>query len=241
MTNKFNPNGRILWEGLSPIDQKPIVCIVTGLGKGKSQNPKTGHMGQTWIIRQDIPPHEGHKNGENRSVCGSCPHAGYNNGSCYVRWFQAPLSVYKCYKRGGYKHFEDKDLDLFNGIALRLGSAGDPSVVPIEIWQKLLTRVRSHTGYTHQWKEDFAQAYKGICQASCDGLLDYVEASSHGWKCFRVKHKDSPTPKGAINCPASIEQGQSTQCSMCSLCDGATADIYINAHGNTANRVPIEA
>ena len=111
MANKFNPNGRILWEGLSPIDQKPIVCIVTGLGKGKSQNPKTGHMGQTWIIRQDIPPHEGHKNGENRSVCGSCPHAGYNNGSCYVRWFQAPLSVYKCYKRGGYKHFEDKDLD----------------------------------------------------------------------------------------------------------------------------------
>ena len=131
---KYNPNGRIIWEGQSPIDNKPIVLIATGLGSSKSSNPKTGHMIQTWILRQDIKPNEGHKNGDNRSVCGNCPHAGYNNGSCYVRWFQAPLAVWKCYKRGGYKHLDNKDLDLFNNVALRLGSAGDPAMIPIEVY-----------------------------------------------------------------------------------------------------------
>ena len=32
LMTKFNPNGRIIWEGLSPIDNAPIVLIATGLG-----------------------------------------------------------------------------------------------------------------------------------------------------------------------------------------------------------------
>ena len=42
----INPNGRILWEGVSPFDGTPIVCIVTGLTSG-SANGKTGTMLQT--------------------------------------------------------------------------------------------------------------------------------------------------------------------------------------------------
>ena len=52
----FNQNGYIVWEGLSPLDQKPIVMIATGF-KTKSQNSKTGgDMIQTFIVRQDVPP-----------------------------------------------------------------------------------------------------------------------------------------------------------------------------------------
>lgn len=239
--SKFNPSGRILWEGLSKYDQKPIVCIITGLGSTKSQNPKTGEMHQTFILRQDIPPNEGFKNGENRSICGNCPHAGWNNGSCYIKWFQSPLAVWKCYRRNRYKKFSNDDLKYLEGSALRLGSAGDPAMIPISVFKPLLDRCKTHTGYTHQWMHEWAEDYKGICQASCDGLIQYVEASSHGWKCFSVKHKDSPAPKGSINCPASEEQGKTTQCSLCSLCDGQTSNVFINAHGNTAKRVPIEA
>ena len=47
----INPNGRILWEGVSPFDGQPIVCIVTGLSQG-SANGKTGTMLQTWILPQ---------------------------------------------------------------------------------------------------------------------------------------------------------------------------------------------
>jgi hypothetical protein len=61
MPNKFNPNGKILWEGNSPLTGDPIVCIITGL-KSKSSNEKTGDMLQTVILRTDIEPHIAHKN-----------------------------------------------------------------------------------------------------------------------------------------------------------------------------------
>ena len=54
----INPNGRILWEGVSPYDGTPIVCIVTGLSQG-SANGKTGAMFQTWILPRDVKPNEG--------------------------------------------------------------------------------------------------------------------------------------------------------------------------------------
>ena len=48
-----NPNGYILWEGLSRLDHKtPVVVIATGF-KNNTQNPKTGDMIQTWIICRD--------------------------------------------------------------------------------------------------------------------------------------------------------------------------------------------
>ena len=52
MKNKFNSNGRILFEGKSNIDNKDIVVIITGLDN-KTSNKKTGDMLQTWILLQD--------------------------------------------------------------------------------------------------------------------------------------------------------------------------------------------
>ena len=104
MQNKFNSNGRILFEGKSNIDNQDIVVIITGLDN-KTSNKKTGDMLQTWILLKDHAPNTSHKNGLNKSVCGNCPHAGYNNNSCYVKWFQAPLQVWKSYKNNRYDYF----------------------------------------------------------------------------------------------------------------------------------------
>ncbi len=43
MPNKFNSNGRILFEGQSNIDGQEIVVILTGLDNATS-NKKTGNM-----------------------------------------------------------------------------------------------------------------------------------------------------------------------------------------------------
>ena len=110
MTKQFNSNGRILFEGKSNIDNKDIVVIITGLDN-KTSNKKTGDMLQTWILLRDHKPNEAHKNGLNKSVCGNCPHAGYNNNSCYVKWFQAPLQVWKSYKNNRYDYFKKSDLN----------------------------------------------------------------------------------------------------------------------------------
>ena len=246
MTNKskFNPNGRILFEGVSPLTGQKIVCIITGL-KTSTSNEKTGDMLQTWILLQDHKPNEAHKNGLNRGVCGDCPHAGWNQGSCYVKWFQAPLQVWKSYKAGRYDYFSNSDLKLVKNRALRMGSAGDPTMIPLSVWNPLLSVCKSHTGYSHQYRHDFAIDFKNVLQASCDNFDDYLYASDLGFNCFLVKHKDTKAPKGFINCPASIEAGKKTSCELCSMCSGSGSkkgkNIYINAHGNTAKYVPVIA
>jgi len=57
----------ILYEGDSLIDSQPIVVIAT-----EDENPKTGRMLCTWILRQDRPPSEAAYDGSDRAICGDC-------------------------------------------------------------------------------------------------------------------------------------------------------------------------
>ena len=203
----INPNGRILWEGVSPYDGTPIVCIVTGLSQG-SANTKTGAMFQTWILPRNVKPNEAFKDGRGRSVCGDCPHAGYNQATCYVKFFHAPLSVWNAYHRGSYAPI-GQDWHLFTGHAVRFGSAGDPAMVPADIWQRILEFCDSHTGYSHQWRQPWAQGLKGICQASCDGFADYL-AASEGWVEVASSWlpKVRPHPKGWHTVPPALRRAR---------------------------------
>lgn len=229
-----NPNGRILYEGPSLIDGAPIVVIATGFAE-RSGNAKTGAMIQTWILRADIPPHHAYTTEAGASVCGDCPHR--LNQTCYVRWYQAPLSVWNCWHHGaGYAPASPSD---FDGVTLRLGSAGDPCAVPEHVWREPLRRCTSHTGYTHQWKRDIATWARGVLQASCDGFTDYLEATAHGWRTFLVTPAGTPDPAGAVHCAASTERGNKTNCARCTLCDGASANVVIHAHGARASRVAL--
>lgn len=51
-------SGIILYRGPSMLDGSPIVCIATGIEGKASRNGKAGEMVQTWILREDIAPHE---------------------------------------------------------------------------------------------------------------------------------------------------------------------------------------
>jgi hypothetical protein len=230
----MNDNGRILWEGPSNFDGSPIVVIATGFAECSS-NAKTGAMIQTWIMHRDIAPNVAFKNGFGRAACGDCMHAGYNNGTCYVVWYQGPLSVWNCYKRGNYAPIGD-DWHLFNDVSLRIGSAGDGAMTPASVWTEPLLRCRTHTAYTHQWRQPWAQHFKGIAQASCDGFADYLEATANGWHTYLVIPPGTDDPAGTVHCAASTEKGNKTNCARCSLCDGNSANVVIYAHGRSKNR-----
>lgn len=229
-----NPNGRILYQGPSMLDGAPIVVIATGFAED-SANDKTGGMIQTWILRADLPPHHAFAGEAGASVCGDCPHK--LNRTCYVSWWQAPLSVWNCWHHGaGYAPASPED---FDGHQLRLGSAGDPAAVPRWIWQSILPRVTDRTGYTHQWRDPRFAWLRGIVQASCDSPADRAAARAAGWRCFRVRPlgDTSPPLPGEVHCAASTERGHLTTCSACGLCDGATTDVTLNAHGARASHV----
>lgn len=234
------PNGAILYRGPSLIDGKPIVVVATGLANA-SQNEKTGNLIQTWILLDFMAPHHAVKTGDDVSVCGDCVHRPVNGGSCYVKTFQAPLSVYNGVARGIYPYANDKVAlaALGAGKALRLGSYGDPAAVPLWVWEAFTSQAIKWTGYTHQWRKSDS-ALSSYCMASVDSEDEASEAQSMGWRCFRVRASSEPVMAKEVVCPASKEAGYKTDCITCGACMGtsgkAKASIVIMAHGATARR-----
>lgn len=217
--------GFVFYRGPSQIDGKPIVAIATL----KSDNRKTGDMIQTWILRSRVDPVRAIMNGGDRSICGDCYHRGseLRPRTCYVNVGQAPLSVYRSFKRGLYP---DGSIEDHPDRPLRMGAYGDPAALPLEAWHGVRDR-EIWTGYTHQWR--FCDPrYKDLLMASCDDRFEMIQAAGNGWRSFLVTDvHDAHKVPGAILCP-SVSHG--TQCASCGLCRGAAItapSIHIPAHG----------
>ena len=227
----------ILYEGPSSFDGAPVVVIATGYER-QSKNPKTGSMIQTWIIRSDINPFEAVKSGKDSSVCLTCPQRWHNGGGCYVNPAYAPLNVYKRYKRGKYQKVQD--IAAFGeGKNIRLGSYGDPAVIPLDVWENLISKAAMYTGYTHAWRSMRGKGWKNIFMASVERPHDVVVANMLGWRTFRTGEKRKTNE---MTCPASAEAGKKLTCLECNSCDGTNAsgltikNIVIKTHGTKANK-----
>lgn len=217
---------RILWRGPSLLDGTPVMAIVTGL-QGTSSNSKTGAMAQVWILRADVDPVNASRTGEDAGICGDCPlrpsSAAKGAPRCYVNKGFGPNAVYRTYQRGKLEHSEPADIGNYlakESRPVRLGAYGDPVAVPLEVWRELLQPGVSWTGYTHQWKQPAAQAYRSILMASVDSPQERREAIRKGWRTFRVRSAGEELRSDEITCPASKEAGHRTTCSACRLCDG---------------------
>lgn len=230
----------IIYEGQSPIDNNPIVVILTGLNG--SNNSKTGNMPQVWILRSDIHPTDALRTGADYSICGNCPHRpkvlGDNalksySRSCYVKTM-APNAVYKAYKNNKYEKVDLNVLaKMLKNQKVRLGAYGEPSLIPIEILDKILVNCQS-TGYTHQWK-NCNERYSKYLMASCDNPIDVIQATAKGYRTFYVQNiKDFDSILRNVDgiklaiCPASKEMGKKVQCVNCMICSGTRSDFKSN-------------
>ena len=232
------PNGYILYQGPSNIDGKPIVVIATGFAN-KSSNGKTGDMIQTWIIREDIAPNEAIKSGEDESICGQCIHrparkaeieaTGAKHIRCYVKVWQAPLVVWKAYKRGLYPVASYDDIaKLCAERMVRFGSYGDPYAAPMALWEAMASKALGWTGYTHQWR-NAGTAWAKLVMASADSLADMLDAHKKGYRTFRVTAKPFDNVKGVeAICPASKEKGATTDCATCRACMGTSGKAKVS-------------
>jgi hypothetical protein len=212
-----------------------VVVIATGI-RGNSQNRKTGAMIQIWILRADVSPVTAVATGADAAICGTCPHRGDlatgRKRSCYVNVGQAPNAVYRAFRAGSYSFLPMAQYaDVFKGRAVRLGAYGDPAVIPQQIVALICSFASRHTGYTHQWTR--AEWLKPFVMASCDSTSDFIQATHHGWRTFRVSATREAKPS-EILCPASTEAGNRTQCARCGLCNGAGSakNIFIPVHGS---------
>lgn len=226
-----NMPGKIIYDGLSLLDNKtPIIAIAIN-GNKYSPNTKTGDMLQTYILTKDIDPRLANKTGQDFGICGDCPHRGTpsndpkrsvaENRNCYVRIDQGPLIVYKSFNKGNYPVASDQDIiDIGSNRPVRLGTYGDPAAVPRQVWDLLLTNATGHTGYSHQ--NNIKDSYTDITMTSVDSEDEARLAWSRGERTFRVMDvKEQPVKGKEILCPASKEAGQKTVCELCKLCSGS--------------------
>ena len=233
----------VIWRGISELDGvTPIVLLATGVpikGKGKrSANTKTGDMIQTWILRDDVAPHEALKQGLDEAICGTCPLRGKasgGSGACYVNVGQGPRSTWVAHQAKGSAEF---DVSRFAGQKVRFGAYGDPAAVPFHIWEAIGEVAEAVTGYTHQWKTSDVRFAK-YCMASAGSMPEYLEARRLGYRAFLVIPHGADKPKGFVTCPASEEAGKRTVCADCLQCGGTSngrkANISIQAHGTAKN------
>jgi hypothetical protein len=225
-------SGFIVWEGLSRFDKKPIVAIATL----ETKNEKTGNMIQLWIMRSDIEPHIAIKTGEDQSVCGGCVHRHHSNGSCYVTVHQAPLAVYRSYKKGNYPSLSlDEMTPYLTGRSVRFGAYGDPAMLPYHVLSDLHLRADFITGYTHQWKIKRLRDTLDFCQGSVDNTKEYYELKSikKDAKSFRVVRSEVDLLPGEVEC---LSDSDGLTCEDCRLCNGQRKDVAIMVHGSKSNK-----
>ena len=220
-------NKAILYEGPSLIDGQPIVAIATYSDK----NTKTGLMVQTYILCQNIDPRDANKNGQDFSICGTCPLKGIptldpkrklaEKRTCYVRIDQGALIVWKAYQKGRYQKTNDIS-ELGRGRMVRLGTYGDPAAVPSYIWKQLLEEAIGHTAYSHQ--NDIIPIDKKIFMGSADSLEHAKKFWSDNIRTFRVIQNLDEIQDNEILCPASKEAGRKSTCAKCKLCSGTSSN-----------------
>jgi hypothetical protein len=233
----------IAYQGPATDNKEKKIVVLTTLAKSASKaNAKTGNMVQSYFLLADKDPNEAFKaaRGAERSdaqtVCGSCPHL--YDGSCYVLWFQGPLSTWRKYKRGGH----DNEA-IPTGMPVRLGAAGDPASAPYEVSLSLIQQAPAWTGYTHRWLIG-DQRFKRILMASCDSKAEARAAQKLGWRTFRVAETgDTELLPGEVVCPATQEKWDGTpktSCEKCGLCSGTDGrgkcSVVVQAHGKSKNK-----
>ena len=240
-------NGYIFYEDDS------IVGIITGLMLD-SDNTKTGAMPQTWILVKDINPIEAVNTGADKLICGDCKHRGavvsvdekrdkksysVRNGlktinkqrKCYVKLFQAPYIVWKSYKKGNYKQISLQKLSkLLAFKKVRVGSYGDPAVIPSEVWDKMLSRTLGNTGYTHQWQKCDNNNSR-FNMASVDSLEEKRQANKLGYRTFRTRLASEPIEPDEVVCLSdkkAREGKKLVSCADCMMCSGTSSKVKKN-------------
>ena len=206
------------------------VVIATGFNKS-SDNRKTGHMIQIWILVKAVDPVTAIKTGLDRIICGNCRHRGDGTGagrSCYVNVGQAPLGIWRAWRAGKYPTLQW--MDIFAGRRVRFGAYGDPTHLPLSLALAIAGVASGHTGYTHQWRKPSLQEWKTLLMASVDTTAELLIARSMGWSTFRV----SPDMDHRTFETLCASERNGTPCSVCLGCPGSRngiQSVWIPAHG----------
>jgi hypothetical protein len=204
--------------------------ILTGFVFSTS-NRKTGRLIQSWIVSQNFVPTRAAKEGLDFGICGDCPLKMSEIGSCYVNLLPVN-SIYHKYKAGTYQKLGANEIEVIKRYRypIRIGSYGDPTAVPLEVWKPIILASGKHTGYTHNWRRTNS-FWKRYLMASVHSIPEAKQAQNLGWRTFRIIAPDTPLSDNEILCRHT--EDDRNQCETCLLCDGTSSkpNIADKIHG----------
>ena len=178
-----------------------------------------------------IVPTEAAKRGFDKGICGDCPLKLSQTGSCYVNMLPVN-NIYRKYATGSYPKFSANEIEVVKRYQypIRIGSYGDPTAVPFDVWEPIISASGRYTGYTHQFHKCDSR-WKQYLMASVQSESEACIAQSQGWRTFRIIAPDTPLSENEILC--SHTQDDRIQCETCLLCDGASSkpNIADRVHG----------
>ena len=153
------------------------------------------------------------------------------------QWGQAPLAVWKSYKKDRYKQATEADIaKAFEGRKVRFGAYGNPSALPIQLIETITRYARGFTGYFHDWHlmpKERAKAYGAYFMASTDTESSLAKAQKLGLRTFHVSARK---PKDSILCPSVSHKTQCVDCLLCSGNSKRAKSIYIAPHGTQTTK-----
>lgn len=184
-----------------------------------------------------------------RKNCRDCPLSYSNNGGksggCYTHKGLQRFGILAMLKRLNRLHkqglINEFDTDAFDRYVkmsknihptlLRLGTYGEPVILPTEIIDTLTKCARTYTGYTHMWRVKKYEHHSKYIMASTHSHKETTKANKKGFRAFQT---------GATSllkmpvCPASKEfKGHRKTCIECASCNGnlkRTNNIFIKLH-----------
>ena len=201
----------IFWRGASPFDGSPIYAVVTGIGYRASANRKTGPMAQVWVLPEGIHPVEAITTGQDRAVCGDCE---LRDGRCYVGW-NALTGI----ARTDYPTIEGATWHQ----PTRWTAYGEGVCIPLPLFLRLWKP--GDTGYTHAWRELWAQPYRPYLMASVHTESEARQAQAMGWRTYRTIPTGGALMDRETLCPWRKEKTGMLTCMSCRHCDGTHRNV----------------
>ena len=190
------------------------------------------YLFQSWILQQDIVPTEAAKKGLDLGICGNCPMKLSQSGSCYVNLLPTN-NIYRKYKSRTYPRLTANEIAVLKHYRypIRLGSYGDPTAVPFDVWEPIIHASNRYTGYTHQWRNHYNHVWQKYLMASVEGKEEASIAQNMGWRTFRVMAPNATLSENEILCRHT--EDDRVQCESCLLCDGKSSkpNIADRVHG----------
>ena len=172
-------------------------------------------------------------------------------GACFVNLLPVN-NIYRKYFAGSYSKFSANEIEVIKRYRypIRIGSygetalqegfppqatanpKGDPTAVPFDVWEPIISASGGHTGYTHRWNSNECDSrWKKYLMASVQSESEASIAQNLGWRTFRVIAPDAPLSENEILCRHTKDNA--TQCEACMLCDGKSnkPNIADRVHG----------